>query len=171
MLKSYSRSLALFLQLHFIQFIVAGSFFVAALDEAVKKCVNLANSSRQMCDVLQHCLVLLTQQEQLRSQQLLEQKERCRILQESLRVLAVENHELEQQFAGSGNSAAGAVAIATSSGGSGGVGGSVTAAAGSSFQSVSEMSTFSDDSEDEEFFDCEILSADYKPGEWQVSGR
>lgn len=130
---------------------------VTALQEAVRKCIGISSSSRHMCEVLQYCLALLTQQEQLRSQQLTEERERCRILQESLRVLAVENHELEQQFGG------GSVASSTV----GAEGGALS----SSYQSLLDMSTASDDdrmSEDEEFFDCEF-TADYKPGEHYVA--
>lgn len=111
-----------------------------------------------MCEVLQYCLALLTQQEQLRSQQLAEERERCRILQESLRVLAVENHELEQQFGGGGS-------VASSTAGADG------GALSASYQSLLEMSTNSDNnrmSEDEEFFDCEF-NADYRPGERYVT--
>ena len=39
---------------------------------------------------------------QLRSEQLSEEREKCRVLQESLRVLAVQHHELEQQIETSG---------------------------------------------------------------------
>ena len=35
---------------------------------------------------------------QLRSEQLSEEREKCRVLQESLRVLAVQHHEPEQQI-------------------------------------------------------------------------
>ena len=33
--------------------------------EVVSKCSNIASSSRDMCNVLQHCLTLFTQQEQV----------------------------------------------------------------------------------------------------------
>lgn len=39
---------------------------------------------------------------QLRSEQLSEEREKCRVLQESLRVLAVQHYELEQQIETSG---------------------------------------------------------------------
>lgn len=123
---------------------------ITALQDSVRKCIGISSSSRHMCDVLQYCLALLTQQEQLRSQQLAEEKERCRILQESLRVLAVENHELEQQFGGS-------VASSTVA---------ADGALSSSYKSLLDMSSFSDDdgvSEDEEFFDCDF-TADYRLG-------
>lgn len=47
---------------------------------------------------LQHCLTLFHQQEDVRILQLKEEKEKCRVLEESLNVLAKQHHQLEQSI-------------------------------------------------------------------------
>lgn len=52
-----------------------------------------------MVSSLHHCLTLFHQQEEVRILQLKEEKEKCRVLEESLNVLAKEHHQLEQSVA------------------------------------------------------------------------
>ena len=52
-----------------------------------------------MLSSLEHCLTLFHQQEDIRVLQLKQEKEKCRVLEESLNVLAKEHHQLEQSVA------------------------------------------------------------------------
>lgn len=52
-----------------------------------------------MVSSLHHCLTLFHQQEDVRILQLKQEKEKCRVLEESLNVLAKEHHQLEQSVA------------------------------------------------------------------------
>lgn len=47
---------------------------------------------------LHHCLTLFHQQEDVRVLQLTEEKEKCRVLEESLNVLAKQHYHLEQSL-------------------------------------------------------------------------
>ncbi|KAL8596804.1 hypothetical protein ACOMHN_053900 [Nucella lapillus] len=59
---------------------------------------DLLKSSRDMCSSLTHCMMLFSQQEEVRQVQLQEQTEKCRVLQESLHALATEHHDLERSL-------------------------------------------------------------------------
>ncbi|CAL1535146.1 unnamed protein product [Lymnaea stagnalis] len=59
---------------------------------------DILKSSQDMLQALGHCMVLLTQQEELRELQLKEEQDRCRLLQDSLHALATEHHELEKSI-------------------------------------------------------------------------
>ncbi|GFT99281.1 oxysterol-binding protein-related protein 1 [Nephila pilipes] len=71
-------------------------------NEPLKKCCNdiviLVDSARKVSSTLSHCLLLFTQQEEVRMLQLKQQQERCRFLQDALHTLAQEHHELEKSF-------------------------------------------------------------------------
>lgn len=47
---------------------------------------------------LHHCLTLFHQQEDVRVLQLKQEREKCRVLEESLNVLAKQHHQLEQSI-------------------------------------------------------------------------
>ncbi|XP_055955417.1 oxysterol-binding protein-related protein 1 isoform X2 [Patella vulgata] len=67
--------------------------------KSIKTQLNpILESSREMCDSLSHCMTVFVQQEELQKLQLKEEKERCRVLQEALRALAMEHHELERSI-------------------------------------------------------------------------
>ncbi|XP_064096218.1 oxysterol-binding protein-related protein 1-like isoform X2 [Macrobrachium nipponense] len=65
----------------------------------IKKFSTLAGTARNMTNSLTHCLSLMKQQEEVRDLQLKEEREKVRVLEESLRVLATEHHELEESIA------------------------------------------------------------------------
>ncbi|XP_059158300.1 oxysterol-binding protein-related protein 1-like isoform X3 [Physella acuta] len=67
-------------------------------DILTSQTAEILKSSQDMLNSLSHCLILLTQQEELRQGQLTEERERCRVLQDSLHALATEHHELERSF-------------------------------------------------------------------------
>ncbi|BFZ20950.1 hypothetical protein BsWGS_23989 [Bradybaena similaris] len=62
------------------------------------QCLDILKSSHNMYQALSHCMALLSQQEELRQNQLKEERERCRMLQDSLHTLATEHHELEKSL-------------------------------------------------------------------------
>lgn len=59
----------------------------------------ISETAANMVSSLQHCLTLFHQQEEVRVVQLKQEKEKCRVLEESLNVLAKEHHQLEQSVA------------------------------------------------------------------------
>lgn len=59
----------------------------------------ISETAANMMSSLHHCLTLFHQQEDVRILQLKEEKEKCRVLEESLNVLAKEHHQLEQSVA------------------------------------------------------------------------
>lgn len=59
----------------------------------------ISETAANMVSSLHHCLTLFHQQEDVRVLQLKEEKEKCRVLEESLNVLAKEHHQLEQSVA------------------------------------------------------------------------
>lgn len=59
----------------------------------------ISETAANMVSSLHHCLTLFHQQEDVRILQLKEEKEKCRVLEESLNVLAKEHHQLEQSVA------------------------------------------------------------------------
>jgi hypothetical protein len=59
----------------------------------------VSETTANMLTSLQHCLTLFHQQEEIRTMQLKQEKEKCRFLEEALNVLAKEHHELEQSVA------------------------------------------------------------------------
>lgn len=59
----------------------------------------ISETAANMVASLQHCLTLFHQQEDVRVQQLKEEQEKCRVLEESLNVLAKEHHQLEMSVA------------------------------------------------------------------------
>lgn len=67
----------------------------------------------------------------MREQQLTDERERCRVLQDSLRVLAVEHHELEQQIETNGGYP----------------------------PSPDNMADHSSDESDDEFYDCDVADS------------
>ncbi|XP_076063131.1 oxysterol-binding protein-related protein 1-like isoform X2 [Oratosquilla oratoria] len=70
-----------------------------SLYNILKKFSLISNTARNMTSSLSHCLTLFKQQEEVRDLQLKEEKEKVRVLEESLRVLATEHHELEESIA------------------------------------------------------------------------
>ncbi|KAK7058765.1 Oxysterol-binding protein-related protein 1, partial [Halocaridina rubra] len=67
--------------------------------DVIKRFSTLAATARNMTNSLTHCLSLMKQQEEVRELQLKEEREKVRVLEESLRVLATEHHELEESIA------------------------------------------------------------------------
>lgn len=59
----------------------------------------ISETATNMVASLHHCLTLFHQQEDVRVQQLKEEREKCRVLEESLNVLAKEHHQLELSVA------------------------------------------------------------------------
>lgn len=59
----------------------------------------ISETTANMVSSLHHCLTLFHQQEEVRVLQLKQEKEKCRVLEESLNVLAKEHHHLEQSVA------------------------------------------------------------------------
>lgn len=59
----------------------------------------ISETAANMVSSLHHCLTLFHQQEEVRILQLKQEKEKCRVLEESLNVLAKEHHQLEQSVA------------------------------------------------------------------------
>lgn len=59
----------------------------------------ISETAANMVASLHHCLTLFHQQEDVRILQLKQEKEKCRVLEESLNVLAKEHHQLEQSVA------------------------------------------------------------------------
>lgn len=59
----------------------------------------VSETAANMMASLEHCLTLFHQQEEIRVQQLNQEKEKCRVLEEALNILAKEHHELEQSVA------------------------------------------------------------------------
>lgn len=59
----------------------------------------ISETAADMVASLHHCLTLFHQQEEVRIVQLKQEKEKCRVLEESLNVLAKEHHQLEQSVA------------------------------------------------------------------------
>ncbi|MPC34134.1 Oxysterol-binding protein-related protein 1 [Portunus trituberculatus] len=59
----------------------------------------LAGTARNMTTSLTHFFSLMKQQEEVRELQLKEEREKVRVLEESLRVLATEHHDLEESIA------------------------------------------------------------------------
>lgn len=59
----------------------------------------VSETAANMMTSLEHCLTLFHQQEDLRTLQFNQEKEKCRVLEEALNVLAKEHHELEQSVA------------------------------------------------------------------------
>nr|XP_053654669.1 oxysterol-binding protein-related protein 1-like [Cherax quadricarinatus]XP_053654670.1 oxysterol-binding protein-related protein 1-like [Cherax quadricarinatus]XP_053654671.1 oxysterol-binding protein-related protein 1-like [Cherax quadricarinatus] len=67
--------------------------------DVIKRFSVLASTAHNMSTSLTHCLSLMKQQEEVRDLQLKEEREKVRVLEESLRVLATEHHELEESIA------------------------------------------------------------------------
>ncbi|XP_045625441.1 oxysterol-binding protein-related protein 1 [Procambarus clarkii] len=67
--------------------------------DVIKRFSVLAGTARNMSTSLTHCLSLMKQQEEVRDLQLKEEREKVRVLEESLRVLATEHHDLEESIA------------------------------------------------------------------------
>ncbi|RXG70226.1 Tankyrase-1 [Armadillidium vulgare] len=65
----------------------------------VKKFTFISSTAKNMTSSLNHCLSLMKQQEEVRELLLKEEKEKVRVLEESLRVLAAEHHDLEESIA------------------------------------------------------------------------
>merc|ERR1719494_116550 len=85
------------------------AYFNSLQDQIVKpgtattlklKLSEVVSSSREVCSTLQHCLTILTRQEEVRRVQLQEEQEKRRVLEDSLHVLAREHHALEQSVRG-----------------------------------------------------------------------
>lgn len=58
----------------------------------------MASTGQRLLSTLQHCAALVRQAEEGRGARLRAEKERCRVLEEALAVLAAEHHDLEQSF-------------------------------------------------------------------------
>ncbi|KAK8385451.1 hypothetical protein O3P69_016342 [Scylla paramamosain] len=67
--------------------------------DIIKRFSLLAGTARNMTTSLTHCFSLMKQQEEVRDLQLREEREKVRVLEESLRVLATEHHDLEESIA------------------------------------------------------------------------
>nr|XP_027220994.1 oxysterol-binding protein-related protein 1-like [Penaeus vannamei] len=67
--------------------------------DVIKRFSLLSGTARNMTSSLTHCLSVMKQQEEVRDLQLKEEREKVRVLEESLRVLATEHHELEESIA------------------------------------------------------------------------
>ena len=65
----------------------------------MKRFTQLASTAHSMTSSLTQCLSLMNQQEEIRQLLLKEEKEKVRVLEESLRVLATEHHDLEESIA------------------------------------------------------------------------
>ncbi|XP_074656432.1 oxysterol-binding protein-related protein 1-like isoform X2 [Tubulanus polymorphus] len=74
-----------------------------------QKFSDVAQTSRDMCADLSHCMTLFTQQEEVRKAQLQQEQEKSRVLQDVVHRLATEYHEMEQSLSVSGNGGAGGV--------------------------------------------------------------
>ncbi|XP_043237792.1 oxysterol-binding protein-related protein 1-like [Amphibalanus amphitrite] len=61
----------------------------------LEKLQATSDSANHMVTSLSHCLALFTQQEEVRQLQVRQERERCRVLEQSLHVLATEHHQLE----------------------------------------------------------------------------
>lgn len=60
---------------------------------------HVASTGQRLLSTLRHCTALVRQAEEGRGARLRAEKERCRVLEEALAVLAAEHHDLEQSFA------------------------------------------------------------------------
>ncbi|KAI5749645.1 hypothetical protein M8J76_008959 [Diaphorina citri] len=67
--------------------------------QIVKKLEAVCSSASSMLSSMSHCLTLIKQQEDVRVMLLKQEREKCRVLEEALNVLAQEHHELEQSIA------------------------------------------------------------------------
>ncbi|KAK4295972.1 hypothetical protein Pmani_031503 [Petrolisthes manimaculis] len=67
--------------------------------QVIRRFSLLSGTARKMASSLTHCLSLMQQQEEVRDLQLREEREKVRVLEESLRVLATEHHHLEESIA------------------------------------------------------------------------
>ncbi|XP_076325986.1 oxysterol-binding protein-related protein 1-like [Tachypleus tridentatus] len=59
---------------------------------------QVVESSKTLSASLSHCMAVFSQQEEVRTLQLKQEQEKCRVLEEALHVLAKEHHELEQSI-------------------------------------------------------------------------
>lgn len=64
-----------------------------------QKLEAVCSTASNMLTSLSHSLTLIQQQEDVRITLLKQEKEKCRVLEEALNVLAQEHHELEQSIA------------------------------------------------------------------------
>ncbi|XP_037082004.1 oxysterol-binding protein-related protein 2-like [Pollicipes pollicipes] len=64
----------------------------------VERLRETSECAKEMVGSLAHCLALFTQQEEVRQLQLRQERERCRVLEQSLHVLATEHHQLEESL-------------------------------------------------------------------------
>lgn len=60
---------------------------------------HVSETANNMLSSLSHCVTLFRQQEEVRMLQLRQEKEKCRVLEEALNVLAKQHHDLEQSVA------------------------------------------------------------------------
>lgn len=72
----------------------------------IQKLSTACDIADDMTSSLNHCLTLFTQQEELRELLLRQERERCRVLQQSLHVLAEQHEQLERSVHESGSLAA-----------------------------------------------------------------
>lgn len=69
------------------------------INKVTKKLEAVCSTASNMLTSLSHSLTLIQQQEDVRITLLKQEKEKCRVLEEALNVLAQEHHELEQSIA------------------------------------------------------------------------
>lgn len=85
------------------------SALVAALEKSIQMGTTLhqstymrfqhaASTGQRLLSTLRHCAALVRQADESRGAKLRAEKERCRVLEEALAVLAAEHHELEQSI-------------------------------------------------------------------------
>ncbi|XP_042229027.1 oxysterol-binding protein-related protein 1-like [Homarus americanus] len=106
--------------------------------DVIKRFSVLAGTACNMSTSLTHCLSLMKQQEEVRDLQLKEEREKVRVLEESLRVLATEHHELEESIASHVSSS----------------GSSIYNTPANSYVSLPRPRRFFDAVSDDEFFDA-----------------
>uniref|UniRef100_A0A8D8S4F7 Oxysterol-binding protein-related protein 1 n=1 Tax=Cacopsylla melanoneura TaxID=428564 RepID=A0A8D8S4F7_9HEMI len=69
------------------------------ISDIVQKLEAVCCSASNMLSSMSHCLTLIQQQEDVRVLLLKQEREKCRVLEEALNVLAQEHHDLEQSIA------------------------------------------------------------------------
>lgn len=106
--------------------------------DIIKRFSLLAGTARNMTTSLTHCFSLMKQQEEVRDLQLREEREKVRVLEESLRVLATEHNELEESIASHVSSS----------------GSSIYNTPANSYVSLPRPRRFFDAVSDDEFFDA-----------------
>lgn len=65
----------------------------------LQKLEGVTDAASSMLVSLSHCLTLVTQQEEVRELRLQQERDKCRVLEEALGMLAREHHQLEQSIA------------------------------------------------------------------------